>query len=91
MNENNADLTALTRGNGVDQGWINTEDGFWTPSLWDRRRLGVATATMIAEVNELEYIAPPLIVHGMKLNAAEDEGDLEALMENFHRWAKKNV
>lgn len=89
--KDNADLIVLTRGNGVDEGWINTEDGHWTPSLWDRRRLGVTAAQVIAENNGLPVVPPPLLIRAMQLNATEAAGDLEALMDNFYRWAKKNA
>lgn len=83
------DLTALTRGNGVDEGWSANEAGRWTPSVWDRRRLGTETAKMMAEQNGLPFVPPQMVVAGMTVHSTSRE-DMQALLDNFNNWNKRS-
>lgn len=88
MAENKAELKALCRGNRTDRGWESTEEGFWTPSVHDRRRVAVATLEMAAEKND-GVVHGPAIIQALQLNSTGPE-DFETLVDNFNRWMTTN-
>lgn len=69
----------MTNGNHRTRGWENTEEGFWTPSLHDRRRLTTAGLGLVAE-NYGGMIPGPLIYKVISLNS-KDSADQKVLTE----------
>ena len=87
MAESKADLKALCRGNRTDRGWENTEEGLWTPSVHDRRRVAVAHVHLLAEMNQAEAVPGEVVLTILALHS-NSAGDHAAMIENFSNWLK---
>lgn len=86
-NINEGSLLELTRGHEADSHWVMTEDGNWTPSIWDRRRLVSATMNYIIETHGGMPIATiPSIIASNSV----DDYDAQHLAEKISDWLKKN-
>lgn len=89
MNENeNLDLTTMTRGNAVDRSWKETPKG-WMASRHDRRRMATTEMTMIAEQNE-GMIHGPVMLETLTKYSTSDS-DLQKLSQMFGEWMQKNA
>ncbi len=87
MSFDKSQLKTLCRGNRTDRGWTQNDEGQWTPSVHDRRRIAVAEMQVVAEVNGLPGI-PEMLVPLVLVRHAVDEADAQALFDNFAAWAQ---
>ena len=86
MDESKAPLKALCRGNRTDRGWTQDENGNWVASVFDRRRIGVAEMSLVAEINGLPGLPMPVAFHVLVEHHSTGYEVANALLENFGKW-----
>ena len=74
----------LTGGRDRDKGWTQNDDGNWTPSVYDRRRVAVQAGVMLAEAHQAPVEAVLPVAFAMN---AVDQADFNEIVANFNTWA----